>query len=169
MNLEKLREITRSGALADAVFENLSSRIHDNKSIDLRRLLYELRKSGVQVTGQAELVEFFRKLQAAGFGKVMARKHTNDPFRFVWSTPMLRVAEEAKKLRVEPPRDADGARDVAKAELRRLLHIAPGQRGGTLPFSCTLRRNFTLAFELPDDVTNEELDILISQLQRLKG
>lgn len=163
MNLEKLREISRSGPLAEAIFENLSGRIHDNKSIDLRRLMYDLRKAGTTVAGQEELVEFFRKLQAAGFGKVHARKHVNDPFRFFWAQSMLKVAEEAKKLRDDT---ADDRQERAKEQVRHLLHMRPAQG---IPFSCTLRRGFTLSFELPDDVTNEEVDLVISQLKRLKS
>jgi hypothetical protein len=83
MNIGKLKQIYQTGPLAEAVFKTLASRQRPREFLDLTRLKDELLEQGYQVD-KDDFLNIFKRLQEAGFGKLINKRSPTDHLRFRW-------------------------------------------------------------------------------------
>jgi hypothetical protein len=176
-DIEKLRALSNESKIAAAVFKALAKRERPRDTIDLRRLRGELLKEGM-VISTAEYINVFRKLQSAGFGKVISPRTASDTHRFKVkdynSVAIGRAAlgewdatpEELET--VAHVRDAKPMENIAMAELlRHMLEYAFKEGGsGVLPFSWAGELSKLI---VSPKVKRSEVDALIALLTELRS
>jgi hypothetical protein len=149
MNVEKLSEMMRSDGTAKALFEAVASIERPRPITDLRRLKNRVAKDKHIILSTDDVLEWAKQLQAGGFGTIINRRTSVDPYRFKWKYNLVDVAKTA--LGQHEPKQTPGA---------------PMNLSGdtlTVPFPI---RGRIFNIQIPSDMTSQEANDLASFIAR---
>lgn len=143
----KLQKIAKESPLAEAVFLAMAGMGRTRGTTDLRRLRGRVMDAGMLVEWN-DFMSIFKKLEQAGFGKIILARRPTDPHRFSWNHFNV----------IEVGRSALGRNEPKKEPAER---IRPGWISTAYPL-----RNAVLKLELPADLTKKEAKELAEFIQR---
>jgi len=154
VNVDALRALYREDEVATNAFEHFAGRQRSQKETKVDRLEALLSQKGFNVQ-RRDLVAFFRSLEAMGCGKFITGR-LGHPSRFRWDVEMIGVSLAAKGE--EQPIESMPflARDEEDDDVP-----------GSLAHQFVLRRDFTVRFSVPADITGNEAGRLADFIKTL--
>lgn len=137
----KLRALYDQDKKAQLVLDHFASRERNWGSTSVDRILTNLKNNGEDFS-RGDLIAVFRELEECGCGKFMAGRKGH-PSRFEWKVQMVTVGLAAAGENVE----VDEVTDEEAGE---------EDTGNLIKHTYRLRKDVTINFELPTDLTPQE-------------
>jgi hypothetical protein len=141
VDLKRLRELYGSDATARSVLDHLASRERNWATTTVDRIYANVSSDGAGVS-RADIVRVFRELEACRCGEFKAGRR-KWPSRFEWSVEMVGVGQAAAQ-------ETDKVEQISEDDRRDVSDT------NVLKHSFRLRRDLTVVFELPSDLSQTE-------------
>jgi len=190
---EKLRSISNASHTAEVIIVALSQRERLRNFTDMTRLKNELLRKGERVV-DTDFCKFFEDMEAAGTGTISYGKNDKQD-RFYWHYSMKKIAQaalegkdvpasriEIPKVAAEKAKEQIAARDKVKAAPKKIVKLSLVAKKAVENSSETkqvsridrfvyipLRKDFSLEFTIPSDLSKDEIEIISRALGRLSA
>lgn len=147
MKIEALREAYQSNKVVKSICDHMATLDNNRSETAVHRILRLLENDGFDFR-KSEIIAAFRALEEADCGKYLRGHPNTSKSRFAWSVRSKFIAGIAQGLKEEIEEELSGWNSdfdlIEEAESDMLEH------------SYVLRKELTVTFELPPDLTSSE-------------
>lgn len=151
-NIGQIKKLLKSSDVANTFFERLATRI---KNYSVTTVDQAIRIADAE---RRDVIEMFRQMEELGLGVFIVGRRTGVS-RFEWHVRMVDTAKDVFAKQDDAPVKVLGDEELVKLEAPPEEEEEEDDPDST-QHSFVLRRDLTITFKLPSDLTSQEADRL---------